>query len=117
MPGEWLPEDDHGHLRAVYEHAERIAIGVGGPDLLPHRRGHLNHSYPLIRARSPRVPAGIAVQWGNLEETNPGTGEPVSVPELYAFARHELRIDYVFWGTQEPYYSNRILPFLRELAR
>jgi hypothetical protein len=60
--------------------------------------------------------AGLAVQWGNLEETNPVTGEPVTVAELYSFARDRLRLDYVFWGTQEPYYSNEILPYLRDLG-
>jgi len=116
MPGEWLPWTDHGYLRAVYEHAERIGVGVGGPDLLPHRKGQQNHSYPLIAARGPQIPAGIAVQWGNLEDRNPTTGERVTVAELHHFAKDRLRLDYVFWGTQEPYYSEQVLPYIRGLA-
>jgi hypothetical protein len=116
MPGEWLPGNDHGYLRSVYEHADRIGAGVGGPDLLPHRRGQQNHSYPLIATRGPNTVAGVAVQWGNLDETNPETGERVTVDALYRFARDSLRLDYIFWGTQEPHYSNEILPHLSNLA-
>ncbi len=36
--------------------------------------------------------------------------------ELYRFAQDHLRLDYVFWGTQEPYYSDEILPYLRNLV-
>jgi hypothetical protein len=40
----------------------------------------------------------------------------VTVDELYLFARDSLRLDYIFWGTQEPYYTSEILPYLRELS-
>lgn len=117
MPGEWLPGDDKGYLRAVYAHAESIGAGVGGPDLLPHTRGQRNHSYPLIAARPSGVIAGLAVQDGNLAARNPETGSPVTPQELYQFAKDELHLDFVFWGTEEPYYSRDVLPFLRRLPR
>ena len=116
MPGEWLPWNDQGFLRSVYEHAGKVGVGVGGPDLLPHRKGQQNHPYQFIRARAPGTVAGVAVQWGNLASRNPETGERVTVKELYEFARDELRLDYIFWGTQEPYYSREILPYLGTLA-
>ncbi len=116
MPGEWLPHDDRGHLRAIYAHAGRIGVGVGGPDLLPHRKGQRNHSLPLIAARGPDVVAGVAVQDGNLADKDAATGRPVTVAALYRFARDSLRLDYLFWGTEEPYYSRDVLPFLRALA-
>lgn len=117
MPGEWLPGDDKGYLRAVYAHAESIGAGVGGPDLLPHTRGQRNHSYPLIAARPSGVIAGLAVQDGNLAARDPKTGSPVTAQELYQFAKDELHLDFVFWGTEEPYYSRDVLPFLRRLPR
>lgn len=116
MPGEWLPWTDHGFLRAVYTWADSVGVGVGGPDLLPHRKGQLNHSYPLITARGRNTPAGVAVQDGNLDEINPTTGKRVTVPELYRFAEEPLRLDYIFWGTQEPYYSEEVLPYLSGLG-
>ena len=116
MPGEWLPDGDHGYLRGIYAHAERVGVGVGGPDLLPHRRWQQKHSLPLIAARGPTVRAGLAVQDGNLEDINPGTGQRVTVAELYGIATDRLRLDYIFWGTQEPFYSRDILPYLRSLS-
>jgi hypothetical protein len=41
----------------------------------------------------------------------------VTVLELYRFAKERLRLDYVFWGTQEPYYTVDILPFIRGLGQ
>lgn len=113
MPGEWLPWTDHGYLRGVYQHAERTGMGVGGPDLLPHRKGQRNHSYPLIAARGRQTLAGLAVQSGNLADRNPVTGKPVTVPELYGFAADSLHLDYIFWGTDEPFYSRDVLPYLQ----
>ena len=113
MPGEWLPKDDHGYLRGLYAHADSIGAGMGGPDLMPHRKELRNHSYPLIAARGPRVPAGLAVQDGNLAAKDPVTGLPETVPGLFAFARDSLRLDYIFWGTQEPYYSRDVLTWLQ----
>jgi hypothetical protein len=115
MPGEWLPDEDGGHLRAVYRAAKGLKVGVGGPDLLPFRRGQLNHSYPLIRDASGVVPTGVAVQDGNYEETDPRTGKPVTVPELLRFATEYLKVDYVFWCTQEPYYSGQVIPFFKQV--
>jgi hypothetical protein len=115
MPGEWLPGEDKGHLRAVYKAAKEQKVGVGGPDLLPHRRGQLNHSYPLIRDASGVVPTGIAVQDGNYAEPNPQTGKPLTVPELLRFATEFLKVDYVFWCTEEPYYSAQVIPFFKQV--
>lgn len=117
MPGEWLPGDDKGYLRSVYAHAAKIDAGVGGPDLLPHRRGQQNHSQLLISRRPREVVAAVAVQDGNLAEINPATGARVTVAELYRFAKERLRLDYIFWGTEEPYYSSEVLPFLRTVPR
>lgn len=50
-----------------------------------------------------------------LGENNPATGARVTVNEVYRFATDYLEIDYIFWGTEEPYYSREILPYLRNL--
>jgi hypothetical protein len=115
MPGEWRPTNDKGYLRAVYEAAKKSNVGVGGPDLMPYRPGQLGTSYPLIRDAAGIVPTGVAVQDGNLEEINPTTGKRVEVAELMKFATEYLKVDYVFWGTEEPYYSADVIPFLRSV--
>jgi hypothetical protein len=112
IPGEWRPMKDKGYLQGIYRAARSANVGVGGPDLLPYREGQLKSSYPLIRAASGFVPTGIAVQDGNLEQINPKTGRRVTVDDLLEFAMQYLRVDYIFWGTQEPYYSAEVIPLL-----
>jgi hypothetical protein len=114
MPGEWLPGDDKGYLRAVYKAASQFKVGVGGPDLVPYRRGQRNHSYPLIKASAGIVPSGVAVQDGNYADIDPTTGKRVTISELIKFATEYLELDYVFWCTQEPFYSNELIPFFQQ---
>jgi hypothetical protein len=113
MPGEELPEQDHSYLRTVYQQAKELKVGVGGPDLLPNRRYQLRHSYPLIRDCAGLIPTGIAVQDGNYEYVNPKTGRRVTITELLEFATDYLKVDYIFWGAQEPFYSEQLIPFLK----
>lgn len=113
MPGEWLPDNDRSYLRSVYQHAKEIKVGVGGPDLLPYKPGQMNHCYPLIRECAGKLPTGIAVQDGNYEHKNPKTGRTVAIPELVGFATAHLKVDYIFWCTQEPFYSQKLIPFLQ----
>ena len=113
MPGEWLPDKDRGFLRTVYQRARELKVGVGGPDLLPYKPGQMHHSYPLIRECAGSVPTGIAVQWGNYESKNPKTGKRVTISELLRFGSDYLRVDYLFWCTQEPYYSEELIRFFQ----
>jgi hypothetical protein len=113
MPGEWRPTDDKGYLRAVYQAARALKVGVGGPDLLPYRPGQRGSSYPLIRDASGIIPTGIAVQDGDYADKDPKTGSRMSVPGLAQFASDDLKVDYLFWCEEEPYYSQELLPYLK----
>lgn len=114
MPGEWRPTEDKGYLRAVYQAAKESNVGVGGPDLLPYKPGQMGSSYSLIKEVGGKVPVGIAVQDGNYAHVNPNTGKRVTIKELIDFANDYLKADYIFWCTEEPYYSNDLVPFMRQ---
>ncbi len=103
------------YLQSVYRWAKELKVGVGGPDLLPYKPGQMRYCYPILREFAGEVPSGIAVQDGNYEHLNPKTGKQVTVPELVEFATQYLRVKYIFWCTQEPYYSQKVLPVLRAL--
>jgi hypothetical protein len=100
-------------LEAVYKAARESKIAVGGPDLLPFRPFQRANSYPLIRESAGIVPTGLAVQDGNYGDVNPKTGKRATIGELLKFATDELKLDYVFWCTEEPYYSNELIPFMK----
>jgi hypothetical protein len=113
MPGEWLPGEDRGYLRSVYAHARKSGVAVGAPDLLPYRKGQINHAYKLMPELAEAVPRGIAIQEGNYSHTNPATGDRVKMSELLAFARDRLKVNYMFWFPEEPFFSSEVLPALR----
>lgn len=113
MPGEWRPVKDEGYLRGVYQAARELKVGVGGPDLFPHKPGQMGSSYSLIRGVAGKVPVGIAVQDGNYAYVNPKTGKRITIAEQIEFARKYLRVDFVFWCTEEPYFSDDLVAFMR----
>jgi len=113
MPGEWLPQDDMSYLKSLYEFASRNNIGMGGPDIKIYQKHHMNHGYKFLREYANSITSGVAVQEGNYEEINPKTGRRVTVSEIYEFGRDYLYLDYIFWCTQEPYYTKELLPFLK----
>lgn len=116
MPAEWLPFEDMGYLRGIYAYGAEIGVGLGAPDLMPQRKGQLNHAIALMHEGQFDVPLGIAVQDGNyIGETNSNQilGERRNlVPMLHGFAADFLKVDYMFWVNQEPYFTQDVLPCL-----
>jgi hypothetical protein len=101
------------YLQSLYEQGKESKVAFGGPDLLPYKPGQMQNCYPLIRECAGVVPTGIAVQDGNYQHVDPKTGRQVTIAELVQFATEYLRVDYIFWCTQEPFYSRDLIPFLR----
>ena len=107
----FMPGD--GNLRAVYEAARKLHVGVGGPDLLPYKQSQMDNSYPLIKASASHVPVGLAVQDGDYNHVNPKTSKQVTIAEVIDFGKDYLGVDYIFWCTEEPYYSEQLIPFIK----
>ena len=63
--GEWLPWEDKGYLRSIYQYGQEIGVGLGGPDLMVQRKGQLNHTLAMMHEYNYTVPLGIAIQDGN----------------------------------------------------
>ena len=126
MPGEWLPWEDKGYLKSIYEYGEQIGVGLGGPDLMVQRKGQLNHTIAMMHENDYAVPLGIAIQDGNYIGTtgadkdyspnlNTGSANRKNVvPLLHAFAKDFMLVSYMFWVHQEPYFSEDVIPCLGE---
>ena len=116
IPGEWLPWDDKGYLCGIYQYGEEIGVGLGGPDLMVTRKAQLNHALAMMHEAHYTVPLGIAVQDGNYigetgdidEETKKKPHNNI-VPLLHDFAKDFLKINYMFWANQEPYFKTDVL--------
>jgi hypothetical protein len=120
IPGEWLPWEDKGYLRGIYQYGEQIGVGLGGPDLMVTRKAQLNHTLEMMHEGHYTVPLGIAVQDGNyIGETGDQDAETRKkphlniVPMLHDFAKEFLRVKYMFWSNQEPYFRTDVLSCFR----
>ncbi len=120
MPGEWLPWDDKGLLKSIYRHGEQIGVGLGAPDLMIRRKGQLNHALAMMHENQYKVPLGIAIQDGNyIGLTNSMTVQKMRdniVPVLHSFASQFLKVDYMFWVNQAPYFEEDVLPCFSDNA-
>jgi hypothetical protein len=127
ITGEFLPWTDKGYLRSIYQFGESIGVGLGNPDLMVTRKAQLNNPLAMMHEGKYSVPIGIAVQDGNYigktgadedYKENGDTAKQVRnniVPLLHAFAKDFLRVSYMFWVNQEPYFKEDVLPcFSRE---
>ena len=114
MPGEWLPWEDKGFLKEMYRYGEEIGVGLGSPDLMPRRKAHLNHALAMMHEGAFSVPLSVAVQDGNyIGETNSHEKREKRkniVPNLVAFAEDFLKVNYIFWSDQKPYFEEDVLP-------
>lgn len=114
MPDEWLPWTDKGYLRSIYKYGQEIGVGLGAPDLMVKKDGHLNHALAMMHESKYTVPLGIAVQDGNY--TNDDTNSKAyikhnnMVPMLSAFAKDFLKVNYMFWVDQKPYFMEDVVP-------
>jgi hypothetical protein len=115
-PGEWLPSNDKGYLRSLYNYGEEIGVGLGGPDLMVKRKGQLNHALAMMHEGHYTVPLGIAIQDGNyigetgdIDEDSKKKKHINIVPLLHDFAKDFLKINYMFWANQEPYFKTDVL--------
>ncbi len=103
-----------GYLRSIYQYGEEIGVGLSAPDLMVRRKGQLNHALAMMHENNYSVPLGIAVQDGNyIGQTNSDQvieNRKNIVPLLHAFARDFLKVQYMFWVNQEPYFREDVLP-------
>jgi hypothetical protein len=102
------------NLRRIYQAAAELKVALGGPDLLPEKPWQMRNSYPLLREFAGKVPTGIAVQDGNYGHINPKTKKQVTIAELQRFATDYLRVRYIFWCTEEPFYTRDMLSAYRD---
>jgi len=115
MPGGYLPYEDTTLLKAVYIEAWENNIAVGGPDLFPYKKEQMQNSYQYIKLSYDKVPTALAVQDENYDYINPQTNRPVKASDIYIFAQNYLHLNYIFWGTEQPYFNQETLPFLKSL--
>ena len=111
----FMPGYSKESLEEIYRYAREIKIAMGGPDIMVYKSFQMDNSYPLIRNMYGFAPTGMAVQDGDYGMINPKTGKKATIAEIVDFATNYLRLTYLFWCTEEPYYSKQVLPMLNSV--
>lgn len=103
-PCEW--DNDHDYMGRLFAFAHANRIGLGGPDIVPHRKAQMKNAYPLFHRYKGKLPlVAMAVQEPTLTYTNPASGKPFTKKEFVAFADDYLGADIIFWSTSSPWLS------------
>lgn len=101
-PCEW--ENDHRYMSRLFEFAAANAIGLGGPDIVPWRKGQMKNSYPFFNQYKGQLDfVGMAVQEPTLAYVNEKTGKPFTREEFVEFATDYLGVNAIFWSADTPW--------------
>lgn len=101
-PCEW--ENDHNYMSRMFDYAAGNNVGLGGPDIIPGRKGQMKNSYPFFnRYKGKLAFVGMAVQEPTLTYKNPKTGKPFTKAEFQAYAEDFLGADVIFWSSASPW--------------
>ena len=46
-------------------------------------------------------------------DRDPRTSKEVTIADIIQFGKDYLGVDYIFWTIEEPYYSERLIPFMK----
>jgi hypothetical protein len=101
-PCEW--ENDHNYMARLFAYAVESKVGLGGPDVIPWRKGQMKNAYPFFNKLKGKLAlVAMAVQEPTLTYKNPKTGKRFTRDELTEFARDYLGADIVFWSAESPW--------------
>ncbi|WP_246225916.1 hypothetical protein [Chelativorans xinjiangense] len=101
-PCEWA--NDHDYMGRLFEYAAGHGVGLGGPDIVPYRKGQMKNAYPFFNRYKGKLGlVAMAVQEPTLIYTNPKTGRPFTKDEFVSFASDYLGADVIFWSAESPW--------------
>lgn len=101
-PCEW--NNNHQYMSRLFALAEKEGFGLGGPDIVPYKKGQMKNSYPFFHQYKGKLSlVAMAVQEPTLTYTNPKTKKPFTRQAFTDFAEHYLGADIIFWSTSTPW--------------
>ncbi len=97
FPCEW--NNNHNYMSRLFEYAKKNNIGLGGPDVVPYKKSHMNNSYPFFhRYKGSLSLVAMAVQEPDSTYTNPKTKKHFTHQEFANFAKNYLGANIIFWS-------------------
>ena len=94
----------HGYMEKTFAHAAEIGVGLGGPDIVPYRKGQMQNSYPFFHSyKGKLLLVAMAVQEPTLTYINPQTKKHFTKQEFTDFGTNYLGTTIIFWSTSSPW--------------
>jgi len=104
-PCEW--NNDHNYMQRAFDFAIANHIGVGGPDVLPYKKGQMKNSYQFLNRYKGKLSfVAMAVQEPDLDYRDPRTGKIAGKAEQTDFATNYLGANVIFWSIESPWLKN-----------
>jgi hypothetical protein len=101
-PCEWA--NDHKYMERLFAYAADYGVGLGGPDIVPNRKGQMENSYSFFHAYRGKLSlVAMAVQEPTLTYKSQKTGKPFTKDEFTQFAQNYLGADLIFWSASSPW--------------
>ncbi|BAP31724.1 uncharacterized protein CHSO_2687 [Chryseobacterium sp. StRB126] len=102
FPCEW--ENDHQYMSRLFDFADKNNIGLGGPDIVPHKKAQMKNSYPFFNLYKGKLSlVAMAVQEPTLTYKNPKTKKPFTKEEFVNYAQDFLGVNIIFWSVESPW--------------
>ncbi len=106
FPCDW--GDSRHYIERLFADAAAHHIGLGGPDVVPYRRGQMKNSYPFFHEYRGKLPlVAMAVQEPTLTYINPNTNKRFTKNEFVDFAQNYLGANIIFWSTISPWLQSK----------
>ena len=97
-PCEW--ENDHNYMGRFFTNAVERNIGLGGPDIIPYRKGQMKNAYPFFNKYKNKLPiVAFAVQEPTRTYTNPATKKKFTNQEFLDFGMNYLGTRIILWSS------------------
>ena len=101
-PCEW--GNDHKYMGRIFEFAAKNGVGLGGPDIVPYKKGQMKNSYPFFNRYKGRLHlVAMAVQEPTLTYTDPKTKKRFTREQFRDFAQNYLGAGIIFWCPASPW--------------
>lgn len=105
-PCEW--DNDHRYMSRLFSFASKNNIGLGGPDIVPGKKGQMKNSYPFFHLYKGKLAlVAMAVQEPTLTYTNPRTRKPFTRDEFVEYAETYLGANVIFWSMESPWLKQK----------
>jgi len=98
----------------LIEHAKKIGVGLGGPDIRIHSANLERNIYHSLCPNKGILPIAYAAQRGNYTQKIPNAEGFYKAEDVLKFAREKLCVDYIFWVRRKPYFERDVVPLVRK---